>query len=136
MKKYLNGGYPTTLGSLFNTVFDEFDTILKPTVYFNDWAPVKYEKFNEDDKEINLELDIPGFEKEDINIEFKEQDHSGYHRVLVTAKNSKREFNRTILTPTNFESDKIEASYRNGVLKISAPRSTKSKSTKSIKITD
>ena len=136
MKKYLNSGYPTSLGSLFNTVFDEFDSILKPTVYFNDWAPLKYQKFNETDKEVSLELDMPGFEKEDIKIEFKEQDHSGYHRVLVTAKSSNREFNRTIFTPTNFEADKIEASYRNGVLKITAPRTTKSKNSKSIKITD
>ncbi len=133
MESFMKNNY-TTLGGLMNTFFDDFDTILKPTVYMNDWAPTKYESFNEDDTEINLELDIPGFNKEEINIEFKEQEHTGYHRVLVSAKNSKREFNRTIWAPTNFNSDKIVANYKNGVLKITAPKIEKSKNIKNIKI--
>ena len=130
----MKDNYPTTLGGLFNTFFDGFETALKPTVYMNDWAPIKYEKFNEDDKEIKIDLDMPGFEKDDIKLEFKEQEQSGYHRVLVSAKNSKREFNRTIWTPTNFDSDKVNAVYKNGVLTITAPRLKKAKNIKTIEI--
>ena len=78
MKRFMNNNYPTTLGTLMNSVLDDFDTILKPTVYFNDWTATKYEKFDEKEKDLTLELDIPGFELEDIKIEFKEQEQLGY----------------------------------------------------------
>ena len=126
--------YPTTLGSIFNTAFDEFDTFFKPTVYFNDWAPFKYEKFDETDKEVKIELDMPGFEKEEINVELKEQEQSGYHRVLVSAKSSNREFNRTIWTPTNFDFNKIVANYKNGVLTITAPRTKRANNIKTVEV--
>ena len=134
MKRFMNGNYPTTLGSLMNTVLDDFDTLLKPTVYFNDWTPTKYDKFNENEKDLTLELDIPGFELEDIKIEFKEQEQLGYHRVLISAKNLKREFSQTVLTPTNFDTDKVVAKYKNGVLTITAPKNKKTKNIKTIEV--
>jgi HSP20 family protein len=107
----------------------------------NGWAPsldisetknnliVKTEIAGVDPKEVNISvsgdvLSIKGEKKEE-----KEEKDENYHLM----ESSYGSFSRTVRLPVEVEQDKIKASCKNGVLKITLPKSTKSKA-KEIKI--
>lgn len=87
----------------------------------------------EDEKKYEIEMALPGMEKEDIKIEVekdilmissehkneKKESYDGY---------SRREFGyqtfcRNFTIPENTESEKIAASFKNGILNIEIPKS-------------
>ncbi|MHA2055329.1 MAG: Hsp20/alpha crystallin family protein [Candidatus Hodarchaeales archaeon] len=82
----------------------------------------------ETENEIIVKADIPGFEKENIDLEIagdrlrikaesekiKEEDEKGYHRRERSMKSVYRE----ILLPRNTKPEESKASYKNGVLKV------------------
>jgi HSP20 family protein len=82
----------------------------------------------ETENEIIVTADIPGFEKENIDLEIagdrlkikaeseieKEEDEKGYHR----RERSKKSVYREILLPKNTKPEESKASYKNGVLKV------------------
>lgn len=88
----------------------------------------------ETDKEIVVRLEVPGMDKEDCRITIegnllclsgekrfeRETNDSTYH-VMERAYGS---FERTIPLPRNVDTDKAEASYKNGVLSIRLPKLT------------
>ncbi|MDD4955104.1 MAG: Hsp20/alpha crystallin family protein [Candidatus Omnitrophica bacterium] len=79
-----------------------------------------------------INLDLPGMNREDINIELK--DHfltiSGERKSEMKKENEKiieeeksfGYFSRTITLPQDVKASQISAEYKNGVLKISMPR--------------
>ncbi|MFZ0132855.1 MAG: Hsp20/alpha crystallin family protein [Desulfobacterales bacterium] len=83
---------------------------------------------SERDKDIIVKAEIPGVEKEDIDIALegrlltirgekkheKEEKNEHYHRV----ESSFGYYRRTIELPTAVDENKVEAKYKNGVLKI------------------
>jgi HSP20 family protein len=86
----------------------------------------------EDEKGYLLSFDLPGFKKEDVNIEV-----SG-NRISVSGKRSREasskeakyhrvernygEFRRVFTLPENARGDSIEAHYENGVLHLLVPK--------------
>ncbi|MHA2227538.1 MAG: Hsp20/alpha crystallin family protein [Candidatus Hodarchaeales archaeon] len=82
----------------------------------------------ETENEIIVKADIPGLEKENIDLEIagdrlrikaesekiKEEDEKGYHRRERSMKSVYRE----ILLPKNIKQEESKASYKNGVLKV------------------
>jgi len=86
----------------------------------------------ETDKEIIVRVEVPGMEKEDCSITIegnalhlsgekhfaRETRDSTYH-VMERAYGA---FQRSIPLPRNVDTDKAEASYRNGVLSIRLPK--------------
>ena len=86
----------------------------------------------ETDKAYEVTLDLPGMKAEDFNIEFKdgqlwisgerkhEDEEKGktFHRV----ERYYGQFRRVITLGTDVDSDKVEATYRDGVLSLQVPK--------------
>ena len=100
----------------------------------------------EDDKKFYLDLAVPGIDKKDLKIDMNED-------VLTISSESKSEseentdgykrkefsyssFCRSFQIPENVNKDKIEANYKDGILKVVLPKEEeeKSKITKQIRI--
>jgi len=100
----------------------------------------------EDEKHFGLELAIPGIDKKDLKIDINED-------VLTISSESKNEseenrdgykrkefsytsFCRSFYIPENVDRDKIEASYKDGILSVSLPKQEveKTKITREVKI--
>ncbi len=86
----------------------------------------------EDEKNLIIEAEIPGMEKKDVKVTL-------HNDVLTISGERKRErktekenyfhlescygsFNRSINLPMEVESDSVEASFNNGLLKIQLPK--------------
>lgn len=94
------------------------------------WAPSA--DISEDKKEYMLRMDIPGMEKKDIKVNFQDG------RITVTGERKKEEteedkdfirkeryegsFYRSFTLPEAVKDDEIDASFKNGVLRISIPK--------------
>lgn len=82
-----------------------------------------YELF-EEDGEFVLSIDLPGFEREEIDVRWQ----GG--RLAVAAEhedesaNRKRTYHRSFRFPKSIEDESIEAQYANGVLEIRLPIET------------
>jgi len=84
-----------------------------------------------------IKAEIPGVEKDDISVEVKngslylkgerklskEVKEDNYHRM----ERSYGSFSRVFALPTSVDQDKIKASFKNGVLEISIPKSEEAK---------
>lgn len=86
----------------------------------------------EDDKRLVVRLEVPGLEKEDIDIQvtddalivsgekrFQKEDTQGRWRVVQCAYGS---FRRVVPLPLPVKAEAARASYRNGVLKVELPK--------------
>jgi len=111
------------LGAVLNTTKNEVKTFI----------PLVNEKVSE--KGYTLEIDLPGVEKENIDIAINDNilTISGERKVQ---KNEESEnytkiesffgrFERSFKLPADADTDNIEAKYENGVLKIFIPRKAK-----------
>jgi HSP20 family protein len=84
----------------------------------------------EEDGELILSADMPGVEKEEINVKADEDsvEISAESKAEVTEENEKylrrerrsRKFMRTVPWPKNIDPETVEAEYEDGVLEISA----------------
>jgi HSP20 family protein len=83
-----------------------------------------------------LDLDIPGFDKSEITLEYTEEAR-GYEKwgiLRVTGKNDKRSLERVFKAETLIDADKIEATLKNGVLTIVLPKKVSDPETKRITV--
>ncbi|TCS70540.1 heat shock protein Hsp20 [Sulfuritortus calidifontis] len=91
----------------------------------------------EDDKRLVVRLEVPGLEKEDIDIQvtddalivsgekrFQKEDTQGRWRVMQCAYGS---FRRVVPLPLPVKAEAARASYRNGVLKVELPKQVESR---------
>jgi HSP20 family protein len=103
------------------------------------WALLAGDIF-EDDNKLSVRLEIPGMEKEDLNIEvsddslivrgekrIEQESEEGRYRVLQCAYGR---FDRVIPLPAPVLADQAQASYVNGVLKIDLPKAHPGKSSR------
>ena len=88
---------------------------------------------SETDKELIVKADVPGMDKEDINISLsdglltitgekkkeKEDKNENYHCVEMRYG----KFSRTMRLPVEVDTEKVDATYKDGVLKITLPKS-------------
>lgn len=86
----------------------------------------------EDDKRVVVRLEVPGLDKNDLDVEveggvlvvrgekrFQREESEGRYRVLQCAYGS---FRRVVPLPVSVLSDQARASYRDGVLRIELPK--------------
>ena len=112
-----------------NTLFNEF---------FNDVEQEKYKatfqpqiNLVENEKNFEITLAVPGFKKNDIKLEvkddnlkitgeykFEQSDDDKYHRKEIKSG----VFERAFRLPENINIDKIEATHNDGLLKIKLPK--------------
>jgi len=119
---------------------DEFDRIFKeyfalPEKREEGWFPSLDMK--EDAENIIVNVEIPGMKKEDIKVTLrgdqliitgerkfeKEKKDETYHRI----ERSYGKFQRIITIPVEVDQSKIKATYENGVLSITLPKTEKEK---------
>ena len=124
------------------SVFSEMDDMLKRMWYdfpFHNlegdtnlsWSPRL--DVSETEKALEVVADLPGMEKKDINVsldgdlltikgekkEVKEKKDKHYH----TIERRSGSFYRALRLPSEVESDKIEANFKDGVLTLTLPKS-------------
>lgn len=114
---------------LFDRFFEDFRW---PNVFREETAWMPPFDLSETEDELIVRLEVPGIDKKDININLSEgmltvtgerklekEEHETYHcteRCYGT-------FSRSICLPFEVDADKVDASFKDGVLKITLPRS-------------
>ena len=117
-----------------NRIFDDYFSELVPDKWFKEESLsfVPNVDIKEKDKELLVTAELPGMDAEDIDIsisddvltlrgekkeEKEEKEGDYYHREL-----SYGSFHRDIPLPTEVETDKVEAEFKKGVLKVHLPK--------------
>lgn len=128
----------SVFSDLFDHVFNNFDDDYKPVFCKPATNIVEY------DNNYELNLAIPGLEKEDIKINLEdnvltvssekenknEEEKVNYSRMEYAYHN----FSRSFTIPKTVNAEKINADYKNGVLNIILPKIEEAKLKKIIKI--
>jgi HSP20 family protein len=100
-----------------------------------DWAPLV--DISEDDKEYLIKAELPEVKKEDVKLTIqdnvlsisgerkseKEEQNKKYHRIERTYGS----FMRSFTLPEDADGSKVNADYKDGVLKVHLPKSEKAK---------
>lgn len=91
----------------------------------------------ERDEEILVRAEVPGMEKKNINVSVTEdsitisghseaetkEEKGNYHRSEI----SRGSFSRTLALPSAVNSEKAKASFKDGILEVTVPKTTKTK---------
>lgn len=128
-----------TLENHMQKIFSEFPFSRRMTGSF-----VPAIDMHEDDKNLYITAELPGIEKDDIKIslhndvltisgekkrEEKKENENYYHLEMCYGA-----FNRSITLPVEVDSDRVEANFKNGVLKIQLAKSNPKDISKTIEI--
>jgi HSP20 family protein len=118
------------MNRLFNEFFGRGGGTEEGTWFSGSWSPPV--DIYETDQELVLKAELPGFSKDDISIELKENTLSirgerkredevkegNYHRM----ERVYGAFQRSFMLPTTVEQDKVRASYKDGILELQLPK--------------
>ena len=120
---------------------DVFDDFMFPSVKDNNFGKMKCDIY-EKKGVYYLEMDIPGFDKKDVNIEIDENDYltitaeknsedneEDAEKNYIRQERSYGKYQRSFYLG-DVDKDKIDASFENGILKISMPKKEEVKSSK------
>lgn len=114
-------------------MWDEFMDLTDRTPAFarRTWSPAVDVK--QTDKAYVLEADLPGMTEDDIDVRVesdrlvlsssKEEEEKTEEEGYIRRERYQRTFNRTFRLPSDVNEEKIDATFRNGVLTITMPRS-------------
>ena len=100
-----------------------------------EWAPLV--DITEDDKEYLIKAELPEVKKEDVKVAVengvltisgerkseKEEKNKKYHRI----ERAYGSFERSFIVPDDADADKVNAEFKDGVLKVHLPKSEKAK---------
>ena len=122
-----------------------FEPDFMPSTYLfgkGKWGPKL--DISEGRKNITVKAEIPGIEAKDLDISIdgrllnirgeKKQEQTEKEETYYRVERSYGYFNRNIELPTEVDPDKVDASYKKGILKIKL-RKTQLSETKKIKVT-
>ncbi|MBS1920558.1 MAG: Hsp20/alpha crystallin family protein [Bacteroidetes bacterium] len=120
----------------FNSLFEDFFTDM-PVLYRNEtselgWKGLVPVNIKETDKNYSLEMVTPGFEKNDFTMNVdqniltisaeKKNETKSENEKQIRKEYEYRSFKRSFTLDENIDSDKIEASYVNGILTLNLPK--------------
>jgi len=114
-------------------VFDEFFRDWSTTNFSDTDATLPAVNIKENDDEFTVEVAAPGMEKKDLNINFENDvltissertvENEGLEENYTRKEYNYQAFKRSFSLPKDIvDSDKIEATYKNGELKIAIPK--------------
>ncbi|MFC3878628.1 Hsp20/alpha crystallin family protein [Algoriphagus namhaensis] len=124
----LNPAYPSAVSSMLDKFFsDSFGPVAKS---FNPAVDI-----SEDEKAYDIQLSVPGAKKENFKIELvdgtltisgerkweEKKEGKNYHSV----ESQYGSFSRSFFLPDDAQSEGIEASYEDGILKVIVPKAEK-----------
>ena len=128
--KYRNGArgyYPSNMGGLLERFFN--DSLYDNTQVQNFIPDVDV---LESDKTYELHLAVPGFNKNDFNLEVDDKlltvsgerkfEEKQSNKTFKSVQTSYGSFQRTFTVPENIDATKIEAHYNNGILEVIVPK--------------
>jgi HSP20 family protein len=132
---------PATFGSVIDNIFqNNLNSFFNDDFWGFDGLNTRSEiplNIEETENSYILELIAPGLEKKDLQISiaddlltvsFKHSEESKQeNRKWLTQQYMRREFSRTFTLDKSVNTEKIEANYENGILKISIPKSEQTK---------
>ena len=109
---------------------DSFARMLNEPAANRPWAPAV--DIYETENELVLKADVPDVDQKDIDVRVenqtltvsgerkfkKEENGKGYHRI----ERNYGAFSRSFAIPDTFDTEKIAATYRNGVLSVTLPK--------------
>lgn len=121
----------------FGRFFEDFDL---PALFSEEMEFTPAFDVSETEKELIVKAEVPGMDKNDIDISLsdgmltikgekkreREDKHENYH----TVERRYGAFSRTMPLPVEVDTDKVDATYKDGVLKITLPKSKTAKSKK------
>jgi len=135
--KYKPNDYvPSTFGSFFDRFFSDD--------YFNGNSYSPTVDVAETEKEFEIQFHLPGMKKENININVdndrltvsgerkfeNEKKERNYHKV----ESHYGTFSRSFYLPDSVNAEKIDASYKDGILTVTVPKDVKKESKRTISI--
>lgn len=132
---------PFELKHSINDLFDNFFSF--PKGYQGEkYLENMHLDITEDEAAYNITADLAGVEDKNIDIELDKNKLSIKAKREHLHKDKKHhvqelyygEFQRSINLPDNIDSDKIEAKYNNGILRLNIPKKEKGDTTKKISI--
>lgn len=110
-------------------LFNDFFSIGPSSLSESGWMPTV--DVEEDDKEVRIRAEIPGIEEKDLSVTLendiltiageKKEEKKEENRRYVVSERRFGSFHRAIRLPEGIDRDKIEAGFKNGVLKIAIP---------------
>lgn len=119
---------------------DVFDNFMFPKFKESDFGSMKCDIY-EKDNVYHLEMDIPGYDKNDVNIEIDDNDYL----TITVEKNSEnieeddsknyirkeRSYGKNIRSfyVGSIDKDNVEAEFVNGILKVTLPKKIEEKTT-------
>ncbi len=113
-------------------VFDDFFALTPSSMFEFDWTPSV--DVEEDETSIRVKAEIPGIEEKDLRVTIEnnvlciegekreERREEGKGNRYVLSERKFGSFHRALSLPEGVNSDKIKASFKNGVLKIEIPK--------------
>lgn len=109
-----------------------FDDLELPTVFGRDGGVVPAFDIAETDKAYTITGEIPGIEAKDLNVTYangmlhirgeKKREEEEKNERFYRIEREYGSFHRDFCIPEDVMADKVEAMYRDGVLKINLPR--------------
>ena len=102
---------------------------------FNTWAPTV--DLFEDKNNFFVQLEVPGMKKEEIEVSLHEGtliisgerkfEHESDERQTYRSERFSGRFQRSVVLPAAVAADKVTASYKDGILTVTLPKSEESK---------
>lgn len=120
---------------------DVFDDFMFPTMKESEFVKMKCDIY-EKDGVYHLEMDIPGFDKGDVNIEIDDNDYLTITAEKNIENNEEDESKNYIRKERSYgkyqrsfyiggiDKENIQASFDNGILKVEMPKKEEEKATK------
>lgn len=118
------------LDNFFSDFFNRSNTGVE-TVSLSSGVPT-IDVYNEDNKEFVAEVHVPGYKPDEVDIRVQDNilEITGRHEESIEEKDKRRtyymhqssaSFYRNIALPKDINSDKLEADFEDGILRIRAP---------------
>jgi HSP20 family protein len=120
------------MNRLFDSTFGDFTRAME---YFNGWTPAL--DLYEDKEKFIVKVELPGMKREDIDISFEDgalvisgerkyDEKSGDSETYRSERYFGR-FYRTLALPKAVQSEKANATYKDGILTVALPKSEEAK---------
>ncbi len=88
--------------------------------------------FIDEDKNLRIIVEVPGFTKEDLSIDVNEEGTD----ISLKGKTERKEFNNIIQLPSKIEAKSTKSSIKNGILEITGKKNGSSSKTFKVKINE
>jgi HSP20 family protein len=137
------GEFQKQMNKLFASFFDD-ESFLFPSLGFQSSFVPRFE-ISESDKGIDITAELPGVEEKDIDVSIdgnvlrikgeKRVEHEEENKTCSISERSYGSFQRSFSLPDGLDLEKIDAKFKNGILKMFLPKTEESKkNVKKIKI--